>query len=370
MTLPVYQIVVLDRDDGSVRVVFDTTRTFDIRYSLALNDVGLIAFSISADDAFAEQFELDDIIEVYRTDPTSDNLTREESYFLRSTQRFRQNDDEIIVIGGMSLNHLLARRVIDPDDDPLEAGGYSTKGGAADVVLRDYIREQAGDLASAERQFPNLSVLPVIGNAPNAGARLRYENLLAIAKTFSERGQIDFQIRRVQANFLECFIGIIGSDKTKTTNYPAVPYVLLTPMRGNLSDPNLILDRTNEQNFLYALGQGQGENRIVLELSGEGVTDSPYNRIEFTQDVRNAEKDSPVQLLTQASQALKEKRVQREFSFKPTGVEAGNVYRVDWVLGDKVTIQWGDVTQDLRITGIDFTLTPDGEDIQVTVLPI
>lgn len=370
MSLPTYQLTVRSPDDGSVRIVLDGQSFDDCKYSRALNDVGIFAMTLPSDIRWKDIFTLDALIDVERTSPLTGFLQVEETYLVRLTHRYREGDQERFIVGGMSLNHLLGRRIVDPADDPLAAGGYSTKAGPADDVITDYVDEQCGASASALRQFPNFTVASSTSIGSLAGRRLRYENLLEVCQDVANQSNIDFQVYRLTSNVLRFVALPIGTDYTRSRNYPLAPFVELNPVRGNLSDPSLLFDRKKEQNYVYALGQGPGENRILLKLQGEGTLDSPFNRIEFTTDVRSAERGDSQTITTGARSALYDKQAQKEFTFKPTGTEPGNTYRIDWDVGDSVTAVWDDEVIDLRVREVEITIDSSGETITPRLEPI
>lgn len=370
MSLPTYQLTVRSPVDGSVRIVLDGTSFEDVKYSRALNDVGIFAMTLPSDVRWTGIFTLDALIDVERANPLTGFLQVEETYLTRLTNRYREGNQERFVVGGLSLNHLLARRIVDPADDPLAAGGYSTKAGPADDVLTDYVDEQCGTYASVIRQFPNFSVAASTSVGSAAGRRLRYENLLEVCQDVANQSNIDFQVYRLTSNTLRFVALPIGTDRTRSRNYPSAPFVELNPVRGNLSDPSLLFDRKKEQNYVYALGQGPGENRILSKMPGEGINDSPYNRIEFTTDVRTAERGDSQTITTGARAALYDKQAQKEFTFKPTGTESGAIYRLDFDLGDSVTGVWDDDVIDLRVREVEITLDSSGETIVPRLEPI
>jgi hypothetical protein len=370
MTLPDYQLTVRSPVDGSVRIVLDGSAFDDCKYSRTLNDVGIFAMTLPSEPDWPAIFTLDALIDIERTSPSTGLLQIEDTYLTRLLHRFRDGNEERFIVGGLSLNHLLARRLIDPVDDPLAAGGYSTKAGAADQILFDYAEEQCGSVASTDRQFPNFQVGLVAGVGATAGRRLRYENLLEVFQDVSNQSNIDFIITRLTASILRLTIAPIGTDKTRTRNYPFAPFVELNPIRGNLSDPSLMFDHKREQNYVYALAQGPGENRIVLQLQGLGINDSPYNRIEFTTDIRSAERGDSTTVATQAASALYDKQAIKEFTFKPSGSDPGNIYRLDWDIGDKITAVWDDQIIDLRVREVEISLDSGGETITPRLEPL
>lgn len=373
MSLPQYQISITDAATGDTNAVLDGAAFDECRFSRLLDDVGLFAITLPNRDEWTSLFSLDSLIDVMRTSPITGRLQTEEVYLTRLTHRFREGNEEKFVVGGFSLNHLLARRLIDPTDDPAAAGGYSTKAGPADDLLVAYANEQCGPSASVARRFPNFTVAASSSVGASAGRRLRYDNLLEVFQDVCNQSTLtlmDFQIVRLSGNTLRLNVAPIGVDRTRSHNYPFGPFVELNPLRGNLSDPSLLFDRKQEQNFVYALSKGPGDSRIVTKVSGDGVSDSPYNRIEFTADIRTAERGDTTTVMSNARTALYDKQPRKEFTFKPTGAEPGNIYRQDWDIGDRVTCVFGDDQFDLRIRGVDIRLSGAGEEISVTVSPI
>ena len=365
-----YQLTVRSATDGSVQIVLDGSAFDDCKYSRALNDVGVFAMTLPSNPDWPAIFTLDALIDIERTSPITGNLQIEDTYLTRLLHRFRQGDEEHFVVGGLSLNHLLSRRIVDPADDPAAAGGYSTKAGPADDILSNYANEQCGPSSSALRKFPNLTIAASASVGSSAGRRLRYENLLDVFQDVANQSNVDFLITRISSNNLRLTVLPIGTDRTRSLNYPFAPFVELNPIRGNLSDPSLLLDRKKEQNYVYALGKGPGESRILSKLEGEGVHDSPYNRIEFTTDVRTAERGDSTTVTTGARAALYDKQAQKEFTFKPTGQEPGNIYRLDWDVGDSLTCVWDDQVLDLRVREVEITLSSDGETIVPRMEPV
>lgn len=377
MSLPDYQIVFVSCRTGLTQYVLDPSAVDDLMYSRELNGVGSVALTLPAANAYAQELitlgldnVLDDFIEIYRTDPVNGGLILEETYLLRLIHQFSEGDNERVALGGYSLNHLLMRRLIDPATDALQSGGYSTKTGVyASGIMREYAVQQAGGGAGT-RAFPNFNV-PVIGDfGTSTGRRLRYEVLLEVLQNIALSNDCDFIVQRASGNVLNCNIMPIGVDRRYSTNYPFSSFMIIDPLRGNLSNPSILYDRKNEKNFMYAQGQGQGINRKLLQVPGAGIADSPYNRIEFLEDVRAAEKADALTLYTQAKASLRENEPKREFTFQLTGIEPGNAYRNDWDMGDKLTAMYGNFVLDLRVTNVEIAVSASGETITPKVTTI
>lgn len=366
MPLADYQVSCIDNVTGGTRRIFDGVSMYSMRYSRVLNGIGAVVLELPSEADLTTLFALDTFIEVERRHPVSGLMLRDETFLSRLTHRFRTGDEERFVVGGLSLNHLIARRVIDPADDPLAAGGFSTKAGPADTVMLEYANEQMVSPSNALRAIPGLTTNISIGVGNSVGARERYTSLLELMQTLAQRGDVDFVIERITGTTLRLTVAPIGTDKTQTTNYPFAPFVMLNPMRGNLTNPSLEIDRREEATFVYAMGQGQGESRIVLQVPGAGINDSPYNRIEFMKDARNIDRADALGLLTEAQSQLLEKQPVRSFTYDSTGNEPGNVYGNDWVIGDKITVAWDETSLDLRITEVEIRISEEGEEMTVT----
>lgn len=367
----VYQIAILSATDGSLLNVTPIDMVRELRYSRILNGIGRVAITFPADTPAASAFMLDNFIEIYRTSPVSGKLEKEETYLIRMIERFIDDNTEWIVIGGLSLNHLLTRRVIDPDDDPLVAGGYSTKAGNADVVITSYVYEQLGQGASVDRRIPNLLIQPPLNNGTPLGARLQHEKLYNEVRRMAFQSQIDITIERTTGNSMLFSARPIGQDRTFSTNYPGKPWTGFSIKRGTAESFKYTLDRSEEFNYCYALGPGNVGNRIILKVAGKGVADSPMNRCEFIHDARSTERGDALGLLSEARGALVEQRYKEEFEFVPLLNAPGSIYHQDWDLGDKVSgILDSEVAArqiiDVRIIEIEVNINEGEEQINIT----
>lgn len=369
-----YQVAIIDPVTGLTQAIFDPTSFYELRYSRKLNDIGVVAFTVPSTDQTRALFSLDTMIEVYRTDPS--NATRqmqiEETYLTRLTHRFREGDEEKFLVGGFSLNHLLKRRLIDPAEDSSSAiTGYSSKSGPADVVIQAYCYQQMGAGASLVRQVPNLSFGQISGVGLTVSGNFRYTELFQETYDLAIAGRVDFIIQRSNLNQLVMYIQPIGSDKSMKNNYPIRPWVGLSPIRGNLSNPSFMIDRQEERTFIYALGQGQGDQRALFTMAAAGYSDSVYNRWELFLDARTNDKSDTTGLISNAVAELFKYQPKKSFSYRLQGGEGGNVYRVDWDLGDLVTAFWDETLVDLRVWGVEVAVSEQGEEISIdTRLPM
>ncbi|MDX2138338.1 MAG: PKD domain-containing protein [Chloroflexota bacterium] len=361
-----YRLLVFDPAYGGLLHIIDATQSYDVRFGIVLNDVGSLALTLPDSTAWDRIFTTNALIDVQRKHKGG-TWTTLETYLCRLVQRYQDEAGDRFVVGGQSLAILASWHVIDPADDFSAVGGYSIKSGPADTVMYQFAYEQMGIGASPLRQRGELEIIPPPGTAQRVGKRVRYENLLEVMQELATRSGVDFRFTRTDGARKRLYIGRVGQDKSRGANFPHGAFVYLSPQRGNIQEASLVIDRKEEGNYCYILGQGQGNARVVLKLRGQGVYDAPGNRIEFKTENRRVEREDSLALLTSAQDALAERRPKVEFTFRMGSRAPGSVWGEDWDVGDTVTAAYGGYEQDARITSVEVSLSAGGESIDVKV---
>lgn len=373
-----YEVTLIDPFSGSILRVLSSQDLVEGKFSRLVNGVGVFALIIHGTDLVQELYNLvqeDTIVEFYRDNGWDEvSYEKEGTFFIRLIDRYIDDSGaEKLILGGMDLNDLLDRRIIDPDDDSvLPNGGYVTKAGAADDVIREYVREQAADLASSARSFPGLTVPVTAGTGTPIGRRLRYDNLLKAVQDMCASAEFiagctDFNIVRTTGLNFECLIEEQGSDRTYLNNASSGKFVVLNPLRGNLLSPRVKRDARKEKNFFYVKGSGQGANRFILKVPNfERIYTSPYNRIEGSLDVRDSRTGNATDMYTEARKAFQEKGAITEMTASLSANLGGTIYKRDWFLGDRITVAWDSFTDTVRIIEVVFTFNQSGESIEVS----
>jgi regulation of enolase protein 1 (concanavalin A-like superfamily) len=366
---PLYRVDILDRHTGQLLHRLDTTVIKTLKYERVINDIGMFQLTLPLDHAAAEALQVrDQFVEVYRfPDPATPHRegTFQVQYFKKYIDDHHQG---WLIVSGFSLAFLLTKRQIDPRNDPLSAGGYSTKDGPADAVMVSYVQEQAGADAAAIAQIPNFTVTPAAGLGNAVGRRLQWKPLLDELQTLAAQGGVDFWLERGRGTTLVFKTGIIGTDRSKSSNYPLHPFILFEPRRGNLVAPSLTRDWKKAKNHIYLLGRAsgvEGDVRDIYEQSSAAIHDSPYSFAAIAQDARHIEDGDATQYLTQAMDELKKHQAATAFGFKLD--RASEQYRTLWNLGDRVSVAWDGFAQDMRITGIEVRLDARGESLVPTL---
>jgi hypothetical protein len=367
-----YEIRVIDHRTGDILRIYSLSQlSGELRYGRVLNGIGRVAFTMLSFPEQDEVFSFDNIVEIWRLNsdtPGEDGVVRREkdaSYLIRMRLYFTDEGVSYITIGGVSLEHLLMRRVIHPGDDPNEAGGYSTKLDIASDMMAEYATEQIGSGASADRSISTLTVSSD-GSGDTIGGRYRYENLMSVLKELGTKGRVDFRISNDGRDLLLEFCQI-GSDKSVGGNGVGDPVTVFSPARGNLDTPVLTIDREEEANFIYMQSEGEAGNQTVMEVFNSYRQDTNWNRFEVARKANGNQRSSALDLRTEALETLVDGLPKTSFEYRVVTDAEGGRYNVDWQLGDTVTVKWDAFQDDIRIRNVEITVSENGEDIQVTV---
>lgn len=360
-----YQVVLRSRDDGSVKTIFGQEELDSAYYTRLHNETGKFSIDMPGDDDLYMLFELDDFVEFERRQPDTGLFEVDATFFVRFFFRGLRNNLDVMTFGGPSLEHLLERRIIDPDDDPLAVGGYSIKAGFADAVIRELVMEQLGPSASAARRAPDFTVATVANVGTTVGDKYNQENTLYDAvQDLALRGGVDFRIQRTDGRNTVMTISQFGNDLTRTVNLGFTPMVLLEVNRGNLLDPALTLDYKDQRTLMYAKGEGAGDTRVIVKVASSAASESPFNRIETVEDFRELELGAS--LISAGLGALQDLRADEKLEFDIDPSLAGTVLGQDFDLYDKITAYWL-IQRDFRVTGVEHRFSQQGETIEIKV---
>jgi hypothetical protein len=146
-----------------------------------------------------------------------------------------------------------------------------------------------------------------------------------------------------------------GVDRTASRT----PFSLL---RGTLASAAVSRDWSQEQNYIYAAGQGVEADREVVEVSDTAaIAASPWGRCEGLADGRNY--TSTNSLTAFGRTALQERKAKRKFSAVLTDAP-GSRFQLDWDFGDLVMAEYDEELFACHIAAVRATVTPDAETIE------
>lgn len=256
------------------------------------------------------------------------------------------------IISGSDQNTLLNRRIV-----PFAAGTTNaTYTGYNDDAMKfvfstNYLNGDARDLAHM-----NLSVADDVSAGTQIVKSFAWNNVFKVLQELAgTEPETYFYIApvgvandgRVYFEF-QTGVGYLGSDLTNK--------VVFGPEYGNVSDALLRNDYRTAINYVYAGGQGEGSDRVIVEVEGEVF--SPWGYNELFVDARN--ESDPAGVEAKGLQALYNNRPQ-------TVLEATLVDTIqakfgkDWVMGDKVTLYAFGEVYDVVVSNLMVKFSNKGE---------
>lgn len=353
------ELNVIDHLTGETLHILDNNLVADVVFSDKVNDIGTLSF------AFRKQrlslytstlFSLDNFVDVYIYNGLVKKLFA--TYLIRSVKTTYIFDDEILVIGCVGLNDLLRRRLLDIESDSYAIAGYVTHSDYIHNVLSFVALEHLIDSVDTRRNIPNLSIEILNTSYQTVGFRERYKNVFELFQELCSGYITCFRIVKTTQNILVLQLGDIGQDRTYKTNRPFNdPYYVLSQELGNLgSSPTIELNRTEEKNWVYLLGEGDELNQSVLQwFDPHAIGASGFNRIEFSADYTQSGDNFSGTFedkLTQAVKHLETNRSKYALSFEIDP----NQTLYDVQLGDTLTLKINQINREVKLIEIIYSL--------------
>jgi hypothetical protein len=328
-----------------------------LQYVRVLNDVGRWVITLPADTVDSSLLVDDAVIEIWRGRPRG-RYHLQMVGFLRRPEWFDERGRDMLTLSGPDANELLTTRTIASGATLSDSRKTST---AIDDVMKAIVRENLGSDASADRDLSDLD-FTVEADASAGPITSRSYPRKSVLVTLQELGRsaraqgVSVYFDIVPTPFgssvafeFRTFITRRGSDRRSSSPRPTV----FSRERGNLEAPSLARDAGGEITYLYAGGQGEGDDREVVELSNDDrINASPWGRREGWASV--ATQNTTDEITATAEAILDAERPRWEFvaNLKST---PQTEFDVDWTFGDSVTTEYrdqqfdGDVDR-LRVT--------------------
>jgi len=265
-------------------------------------------------------------------------------YFLRRF-RYRSKGFEF---GGCDLNGLLWRRIVAAYAGSSEAQKSAM---AADDMMKEVVRESLLDTAApvptfGTRAWANLTVQADDSLGPTISKAFAFEKLM----TFDGGGVLPGLARAAAQAGTEVFYGIrprvVGSSSIDFEFWTSIGQpgqdvsetVVFDQDSGNLLDPDLDIDYSREENYIYATGQGTEVNRDVQQVwDAPRIGQSIWGRAEGEADSRNQGNSNSV--IASGNSRLWEGQPKIRFTGKPMDTE-GTTFTKHWDVGDLVTTRY------------------------------
>jgi hypothetical protein len=349
-----YEIRLYDPTTGGLSAIFDSW--ISLHYEKEVNAVSTLSLSIPLDDPRVALFNLDAIVEVWRT-PFGSAPYNDFTGFHRSPQMAIQSNKKVFSSTTRSLTDLIARRAILYP----KTTAYSLKSGPGETVIKSYVDENAGPGANAVSRLVS-GVTYGLALEADAAQGLdwfgdqSYINLLDVIKEIASVTNVDFDVIRVGALDFEfrCYYPQRGTDRRAS--------VIFGPNLGNMIDPVYSMSRTDEITYAAALGSGSGLTRHVVGAAATAESDSLWNHVEAIESA--VSEDTYNALLAAANTKLEDSRAQETFTFNI--IPSAKVYGRDYFLGDIVTATFETVIRVMKITGVTVDVAEGKESVSCT----
>ena len=334
-----------------------------LRYSRAVNDIGIFEIIVRSDKARDQILrKIDGRFSVWRRiKGTNRTYLDTETVYLAREFEYIEENQKLLKITAYSAVSLLARRII-----AYSAGSsQSDKTGVAETIMKAFVNENVGSSATetARNLTTYLAVEADAARGPSISKAAARRNLLGTLRECSEAAQnggtpIFFDIVEPYRGHLEfrCYQGQRGQDRTVTTGQAPV----ILRQGENLRSPRLKFNYKNESTFVYGAGTGEGAGRLVATASAASrLAESVFNRSEVLWD--NTQQGILSRLQKEANARLSEGRPLRTFKTNVADVPNAR-YGQHWNWGDLVTAEAFGEQVDCMVRRVDISVSDNGDE--------
>lgn len=359
-----HRILLLTHDGEPLQVVEEFQ---NLEYTRTLNEIGWFTMTVPAEFPRA-LLQPDMLFEIYRK-PEGGIEQLMLVGFLRKWKYFETSRGlDRLRLAGPDQMDLLVRAIIgyaagepqsdktDFVDDMIKEIINENKGAGAGLSaegrFRGYPADQfeiAGDESAAPsitRRFAWRDMWPVIQELMESSRHAGTNLYIDLVPT----GHGKFQVRT--------YINLRGVDRTVTTGLNPI---LFSKEAGNLQAPSLEEDWTDEWNYIFGGGQGEGTARLIdTENDLDRILQSNWNRREKFSDAR--EEDTALGVAQKANQKMQDKRPLLKFEGELVDTPQ-TIFGVHWNFGDKVSARYRGLTIDGIVNNYKIRLSDDGEDV-------
>lgn len=363
-----YQIRVYDTA-GNLQAVSglqNDVRSVNIEHRVNTPSNLMLGLAANGDMANVLDNALDYIIEIRRNVPEA-GLSWYTEYvgFHRTSQyQITTSDSEIFTSYSRGLLDLIKRRSVRYHADT----DGSTKGPApADDVMKQYVRENAGPLATiangrlSDGVTPGLAVAADVSQAASFEGSFAYDNLLDTLQRISASHSVDFDVEwggpasPIDFTFVTYF-PFRGTDRRVGTAEPAV----FAPNLGNMSDIFHTHQRTDEATSVLVLGPGESVFRDTTLRVSPRVTDSPWNLSEYEHSASGEDRQAALEAI--GDEQLYERGAKISVPFIPLQTRV-STYGRHYRLGDAVSVRVRNTLTHVKIKAVTLNLSERAESV-------
>ena len=321
-------------------------------------------FRLSMPNTFDRSlFRLDGLVEFWRT-AKDGKPELFGTYLIRLPDGVEddQNGNYYWYIAGYDLIDWLRRRIVAAD----AGSATADKTDYADDMIKAIVTEAYGGSAGTGRPIP-FTIAADLGDAPSITKGFSRRNVLEVLQEICETSRtegtnlyFDIVPNGIGASWTSTTIPYLFQTYTTQRGRDLTSKVFFGKDYGNLSEAFYFTDHSDEENYIYGLGQGVESDRNVQTASDTTrIASSIYNRCEGTAQANTQSEDAGVTAAAKAK--LAKARPLKRFGGRL--LDTGDYrYGVDWGFGDRVTAEYAGMQFDCEITAVSISVDGDGQE--------
>lgn len=272
-------------------------------------------------------------------------------------------DSETMVVSGFFIDNFISERLI---------WGQQTYSGSIEEVMKQFVKMNAITPVDPKRIIPNLSLslnreINKIANEVNSYANLA-EQVEELALKYDVGWRVLFDLENKK------YVFDVYEGKDLTVNQTINPQAIFSMEYENILEQSFTDSNAGFKNMALIAGQGEGAERKLAVINNNV---SGFERRELFVDARDLSQEkedgTPISeteyvsmLVSRGESKLAELQPIQTFESE-ISVLSNLIYKQDFDLGDKVTIQnnrWG-ITLNTRITSVKEVYEKNSRDIRV-----
>lgn len=334
-------IRVIDKDFNLI-AEFDSHESF--QHTRKFQSAGSFDLNLKRNDENYKYLQRENII-IYNNDPNLSGVIEH-----REVQGNFKSDS--LPVKGCSLSGLLHRRVISPDASSL----YMAFSGKQETIMKNFVDKNCINPTNKDRVIDNLVIAQDLGRGKDDNWRSAYDALdlkledIAKYANFGWDVKLDLEKKK--------FVFDISEGRDLTIDQSILPPVVFSAKFDNIKSRHYTESDINTCNSVY-IGEKETEGKAVLNYgTGKG-----FERREqfqsFSGTVDEIKKES--------EKVLEELKTLKTFELE-VDPEVNFIYKVDYDLGDTVTLQDNTlgITMNSRILAITETYVKGQMTLQIT----
>ncbi|MGG3943366.1 siphovirus ReqiPepy6 Gp37-like family protein [Peribacillus psychrosaccharolyticus] len=278
-------------------------------------------------------------------------------------------ENETLVVSGFFVENFFKDRLV---------WGEQSKAGSIESILKHFVSKNCIQPDKTNRIIPHLTLSPDRGITKQVNEVDSYGNLVELIEELSLKYDVGWRVLFNLATKQYIFDVYDGMDRT--INQSANPRAIFSLQYENVKEQSFTDSNSNYKNMALIAGQGEGSARKLVTINDHlsgferrelfvDARDLPPTResnVEGEDDIPLTDAEYEMLLIERGNSGLAETQIIKTFE-SGIYISSNLVYKQDFDLGDKVTIQndrWG-LILNTRITSVEEVYENDIVDIRV-----